>query len=339
MAQNIAITRKRGDTYRIRITFTKDDGSPLDLTNSSLLMTVSPIALPDEASDALFTIIGSIVGAATDGVADFQLTAAQADNVGEFYYDVEMTDVSGSIRTILEGAFTMTQDITKGNPLQVFIPNGTVGEKYPMDCSDVFRVWCDASNDTQSWMEYAVRDSVPVISWLGPYAGAWWTFEFAGDLAIPPYGAWGPTGVWEFTVLVYWTPSGRILFRSDFYDICHTLMSCSADRIRLECESYHPYGYDNSTDNQNFFFGVTRTVDEWAAMRYRIDCDTPQVSGKVWYPADPVNWEDDEPVAWEGQVGTATYPLRTVLPVRFECQNGGNGVAFDIARIGWERLS
>jgi hypothetical protein len=317
MAQNIAITRKRGDTYRIRITFTKDDGSPLDLSNSSLLMTVSPIALPDEASDALFTIIGSIVGAATDGVADFQQTAAQADHVGDFYYDVEMTDVSGGY---------------------VWTPSGVVDDRWLdwNDASGPFRGWLDCDDDTENWWEFKLRDGVPVVKWMGATTGTWFTFEFAGDADVG--GAWGPSGVWEYTGLIYWAIGVDLLGGSDLYDICHTLISIQSDRVRLECESYHPYGWDNASENVNFMH-TDRTVDEWMAFRYRIDCDTPQVSGKAWYPADPTDWEADEPGAWNGQVGLATAPLRTVLPVRWRLDGGSGATPCEIAFMGWEKLS
>jgi hypothetical protein len=302
-------------------------------------MTVGTEAYPATTGTEIFQVDGIIYGPTEDGLVDFPIVGGNEIHVGFYYFEVEMIDAFGGVDTILFGWYEVKQDKTKGNPSQIFIPTGTVGEKYPMDNSDVFRVWCDAADDTESHMEYAVRDLVPVISWSGPQAGVWWTFEFTGDLSYSPHGAWGPTGVWEYTALFYWNIGARILFRSDFYDMCHTLMSCSNDRIRLECESYHPYGYDDYSDNQNFMFGVARTVDEWVAMRYRIDCDTPQVSGKVWYPSSPVNWEDDEPAGWEGQVGTATAPLNSILPVRFECQGGGPSSVFDIARIAWERLS
>ncbi len=330
------IFRHRGDTTVIQRTITGNTGAVLNINGWNLVLTLNSVAMPVDASGQMAQIIGVITDG-LNGVVEFPPEAADVDRVGSFFFDIQAVDGGGVVSTIDHGQFILNQDITKSQPQQTFIPSGTIGEAYPTDASDIFRVWCDGADDTESKMVYRVRDSVPVIAWEGPQAGVWWTFEFAGALAVG--GPWGPIGVWEYTMLVYWNVGARILFRSDLYDICHTLMSCSDDRIRLECESYHPYGTDDSSENVNFMFGAARTVDEWAAMRYRIDCDTPQVSGKVWYPADPVNWEADEPVGWEGQVGLATAPLRTILPVRFECQGGGPGAVFDIARIGWERLS
>jgi hypothetical protein len=114
MPATVNITRYRGDTYRIRFTFTDlDTGDPIDLTGSSLLLTVNPVVRPDDTSEQLFQLTGSIQAPATDGVCDFTPNATQADNVGEFYYDVEMTAVDSSVRTLVAGEFNMLQDITK----------------------------------------------------------------------------------------------------------------------------------------------------------------------------------------------------------------------------------
>ena len=50
---------------------------------------------------------------ATNGLVRFAITAAQADLLGVFFYDVQMTASGGEITTILEGSITFDQDITK----------------------------------------------------------------------------------------------------------------------------------------------------------------------------------------------------------------------------------
>ncbi len=330
------ITRRRGDTFRIRIEFTQQDGTPLPL-DGTFLLGVTEQSAPDDDDVPVMLLVGSIIGSMDDGILHFPMTAEDADHVGELFYEVENTTSAGKTRTILEGPFTMTQDRVKGNPGYVWTPDGITGARWTdwADASGPFRGWFDCNDDTENWFEYQIRDGVPVVRWSGAQTGTWFTFEFAGDLNVG--GAWGPRGIWEFTVLVYWHPGVDLLMGSDLYDICHTLMSAQADRIRLECESYHSYGWDDSSENTNFYH-TDRTVEEWVAIRYRIDCDTPQVSGKVWYPADPINWEADEPASWNGQVGLATAPLRTVLPVRFRFDGGSAATACDIALVGWERI-
>ena len=108
----INITRARGDTYRIRITFTVD-GLRLDLTGATLLLTVNSEENPVDATNQLFQLTGAIFGDEKDGVVDFTQTTDDADNVGEFFHDVQMTAVGGEIRTLIKGQFLMVQDITK----------------------------------------------------------------------------------------------------------------------------------------------------------------------------------------------------------------------------------
>ena len=117
MSQSIQIVRFRGDTYRLRITFTNaDTGEPIDVTGAVLLLTVNSVAAPVDATDQLLQITGVNFGAGTDGVVDFTPTTDDADNVGDFFYDVQMTGSGGEIRTLLKGQFVMMQDITKPAP-------------------------------------------------------------------------------------------------------------------------------------------------------------------------------------------------------------------------------
>jgi hypothetical protein len=107
------ITRRRGDTYRIRIEFSVlRTGEPLPLDGTFRLV-VTRQSAPADDDVPVMELPGSIVGDAGDGVLDFEMTAADADNVGEFYFEVENLTSAGDVRTILEGPFTMTQDRAK----------------------------------------------------------------------------------------------------------------------------------------------------------------------------------------------------------------------------------
>ena len=331
------IVRRRADTKPVRVCVKDLVGSAEDIANATFQLTVGTEPCPTASGTELFTVVGVIYGPAADGIVDFAITGGNEVHVGFYYFEVEMIDSAGLVDTIIFGWYEVKQDKTKGNPGQIWTPSGVTDERWTdwEDASGPFRGWMDCADDTKNWWEYQVRDGVPVVRWSGANTGAWLTLEFAGAQAVG--GTWGPTGVWEFTGLMYWAPGCRLLLLSNFYDVCLTLMSVASDRMRLECESYHPYGYDDYYENTNFFH-TARTEDEWVAYRWRMDCDTPQVSGKIWYPADPVNWEADEPEAWNGQVGLLTAPLRTVLPVRFQFQDGSAATICDIARIAWERV-
>ena len=112
MIDTQTITKRRGDTYRIRIGFNLEDGTPL-LLDGDFVLVVTEQSAPEAADTPVMELDGSVVGVAADGILDFQPTTNDADHVGEFFYEVENTLGSGEIRTILEGPFTMIQDRAK----------------------------------------------------------------------------------------------------------------------------------------------------------------------------------------------------------------------------------
>jgi len=108
------ITRKRGDTYANEWkVISKATRQAIDITNYDFLLTVDPEISPEDDSNNLFQIVGVIVDAEA-GIVAFALSEEQADNLGLYYYDLQMTDDSGAIRTIDDGKYRFTQDITKG---------------------------------------------------------------------------------------------------------------------------------------------------------------------------------------------------------------------------------
>lgn len=105
------IERKRGDTYPIEIVVNAD-GAPLNVTGTSLILTVDPEKAPLTAAANLFQLNGVVTDGPNGRVA-FTPTPVQMDHVGKFYFDIQMTDGTGAKRTVAEGKFIFTQDITK----------------------------------------------------------------------------------------------------------------------------------------------------------------------------------------------------------------------------------
>jgi len=105
------ITRKRGDTYPIEILVTSND-IPLDVTGCTFKLTVDPSKAPVDDTANIITLTGVLVGS-EPGRVNFPLTDSQADHLGKYYYDVQMTDAGGIIRTIMADKFVWVQDITK----------------------------------------------------------------------------------------------------------------------------------------------------------------------------------------------------------------------------------
>jgi len=105
------ITRKRGDTYADVINISSA-GSPLDVTGYTFLLTVDTQKAPSDTSTQVYQLTGTILDA-VNGQVEFAPSAVQADQVGGFYYDVQMTDGAGRKRTVLAGKYKYVQDITK----------------------------------------------------------------------------------------------------------------------------------------------------------------------------------------------------------------------------------
>jgi hypothetical protein len=107
------ITRFRGDTAADEVTVQTAAGVAIDITGFSFLMTVSTIENPPDANSQLYQITGSITNTA-GGVVEFVPSGANADQIpADYYYDIQMTDTAGRIKTIAKGKYSYTQDITK----------------------------------------------------------------------------------------------------------------------------------------------------------------------------------------------------------------------------------
>lgn len=107
--ERIPITRKRGDLYAEQITVVdKKTGLGKDITGNTFLMSVSTEEEPT-GSTYLFQITGVVTDAA-NGVVEFTPSVSDADNVGDYFYDIQML---GPKETIMSGPYNVIQDITK----------------------------------------------------------------------------------------------------------------------------------------------------------------------------------------------------------------------------------
>jgi hypothetical protein len=106
-------TRTRGDTYGDVYALTDTaTGEPLDLTGCSFLLTLDRRRSPPDTSTQLYSLSGNVLDAAA-GKVEFAPTASQANQLGSFYFDMQMIDVLGRCRTLDSGKYRYTQDITK----------------------------------------------------------------------------------------------------------------------------------------------------------------------------------------------------------------------------------
>lgn len=108
------ITRKRGDTYADEfVVKSTTTGSVIDITGYSFSLVVDPQKHPASSANNLYALTGTITDAA-NGLVEFAPSAVQSDQTPKiYYYEVQMTDPTGRIRTIESGKYTYVQDIVK----------------------------------------------------------------------------------------------------------------------------------------------------------------------------------------------------------------------------------
>lgn len=109
----VNLRRKRGDTFPWTMTFTNEsNGAPVDLTGTTVQITLNTQPDPTDITNQIWQINGVLSGTPTDGVVTFTLTAAQADHLGVYFYDVQRV-IGLDKKTLVEGSFEFTQDINK----------------------------------------------------------------------------------------------------------------------------------------------------------------------------------------------------------------------------------
>lgn len=105
----------RGDTYPLELTIrNKATKAVIPLSGYSFKMTVDTLENPPDDSTKLFEVTGVLDSEPTTGKVSFTPTVENTNQtIGTYYYDVQMTDPSGHIRTIVKDLFKIVQDITK----------------------------------------------------------------------------------------------------------------------------------------------------------------------------------------------------------------------------------
>ena len=104
----------RGDTSPdvFTVTHSTKPKGAVNLTGCSFKMTLSTVPAPVDETTQAYQLVGEIPDP-TNGKVEFSPTAAQANLVGYFYYDIQMTDSFGDVSTLVTGTYLYKQDITK----------------------------------------------------------------------------------------------------------------------------------------------------------------------------------------------------------------------------------
>lgn len=115
--QNYTITLDRGDDQPLLVTILDYLGAPFNATGATFIFTVK--ASPDDAqADAKFSRASPASGgidtaSAGSGQVTVNFIPANTANLGGwYYYDLQMTEQTGKIRTLRSGKFFVRKDIS-----------------------------------------------------------------------------------------------------------------------------------------------------------------------------------------------------------------------------------
>lgn len=110
MAAKATIKRYRGDTYDIVIRLL-EDGNPLPANDYNWKLVVTNEEYPTSSAATLFTLTGT---GNSQGLINFPITAAQANLVGDYFFEIEGTHkTTEKVKTFVEGKIKFIQDKAK----------------------------------------------------------------------------------------------------------------------------------------------------------------------------------------------------------------------------------
>jgi len=108
----VNIVRYRGDTWAPEFAV-QEDGAAYDITGHTFKLSVNPRRAPADATGQAFQVPGVVVDGPA-GLVRFPLSAIEAGIApGVYYFDVQETNASAEVRTLVVGTWTVRQDITK----------------------------------------------------------------------------------------------------------------------------------------------------------------------------------------------------------------------------------
>lgn len=103
----------RGDSDAKGFVVQDSAGVAIDISGFTFELTVNSEKNPADQVNEQFTVSG-VIGSGPAGTVSFAPTTANTDiTPGIFFYDIEQTDGSGRIKTIIKGKCVIVQDITK----------------------------------------------------------------------------------------------------------------------------------------------------------------------------------------------------------------------------------
>ena len=109
-AAEVNLCLQRGDTQAFGFDIMNADGTAATIAGFSYAFTVNSSPVPVGGVPAAEFVVA---GAISSNTVSINLSAAEADRLGVFFYDLQETDLAGGIRTVAKGQLEWQQDITK----------------------------------------------------------------------------------------------------------------------------------------------------------------------------------------------------------------------------------
>ena len=103
----------RGDSDPKGFIIQDSAGVAVNITGFSFKLTVNSEKSPSDQVNEQFTITGVITDATNGKVSFAPTTTDTAITPATYFYDIEQTDQSGAISTLIVGKALIVQDITK----------------------------------------------------------------------------------------------------------------------------------------------------------------------------------------------------------------------------------
>ena len=103
----------RGDSDAKGFIIQDSAGAAVNITGFSFKLTVDARKNPDDVSTQQFSLTGPITDG-PNGAVSFTPTTANTDiTPGTYYYDIQQTNLSAAIKTLIKGRALIVQDISK----------------------------------------------------------------------------------------------------------------------------------------------------------------------------------------------------------------------------------
>ena len=110
--EQVNLTIKRGDTTTYILYLEDEDGKNKDITGWTIFFTVKS-NIDDADDDAVIKKTITTHTNPTNGETQIFITSTDSANVGNYVYDIQYKDTVGNIKTIMEGYFAITKDVTQ----------------------------------------------------------------------------------------------------------------------------------------------------------------------------------------------------------------------------------